>query len=70
MISDTAPAWRKSSYSHGADANCVEVADLGDQEGVRDTKDKGMGPVLTFQPGQISALAAAIKTGQFGFSSH
>lgn len=42
-------AWRKSSWSafHG---NCVEVAPLGgDWVGVRDTKDRGEGPVLCFE---------------------
>lgn len=67
--SDTTPAWRKSSYSNGGDATCVEVALLANGlEGLRDTKDKGKGPMLTFQPGQIPALAAAVKNGQFGFT--
>ncbi|MWA03328.1 DUF397 domain-containing protein [Actinomadura sp. LD22] len=33
------PAWRKSSYSSSQGDNCVELADLGDTVGVRDSKD-------------------------------
>jgi hypothetical protein len=36
--------WRKSSYTVSA-GNCVEVADLGDVIGVRDSKDPD-GPVI------------------------
>lgn len=36
--------WRKSSYS-GNSGNCVEVADLGHDVAVRDSKDP-YGPVL------------------------
>jgi Domain of unknown function (DUF397) len=40
--------WHKSSYS-AYNGNCVEVATIGDgRVGVRDTKDKGSGPVLVF----------------------
>lgn len=44
MISDlsTAP-WRKSSYSGGANTNCVEVAPLPRTVGVRDTKNREAG---------------------------
>jgi hypothetical protein len=31
--------WRKSSYSNGANGNCVEVAFGPDQVGVRDSKN-------------------------------
>lgn len=42
-------AWKKSSYSGNTD-NCVEVA-LGDQVGLRDTKDR--------EGGQLAVDAAA-----------
>ncbi len=48
--------WRKSSFSGGADENCVEVAHLGNGLAFRDSKDPA-GPVLTFHgsgfPGQL-----------------
>ncbi|MFF0445985.1 DUF397 domain-containing protein [Streptomyces sp. NPDC004609] len=33
-------AWFKSSYSSGAGSSCVEIADLTDRVGIRDSKDK------------------------------
>ncbi|MFJ2217667.1 DUF397 domain-containing protein [Streptomyces sp. NPDC101062] len=38
-------AWRKSSYSDGAGNNCIEIADLNDQVGIRDSKNV-TGPAL------------------------
>jgi hypothetical protein len=38
-------AWRKSSYSSGGEANCVEVAAGAVFVAVRDTKDRGAGHV-------------------------
>ena len=47
---DVGANWRKSSYSTG-ERSCVEVADLtGGRVAVRDTKDHGLGPILTFAP--------------------
>lgn len=73
MISSDAPAtsrestWRTSSRCNPNGGDCIEVGPLANgSEGLRDTKDKDNGPVLTFQSGQISALAAAIQNGQFG----
>jgi hypothetical protein len=40
------PCWRKSSYSNGGEANCVEAAHVLDTILVRDTQDRGAGPVL------------------------
>nr|MDT0662115.1 DUF397 domain-containing protein [Micromonospora sp. DSM 115978] len=42
-------AWRKSSRSGPNDSNCVEVAEVGESVGVRDSKDPA-GPVLHFSP--------------------
>ncbi|MFI6289513.1 DUF397 domain-containing protein [Streptomyces sp. NPDC051018] len=36
----TEDAWFKSSYSSGAGNSCVEIADLTDRVGIRDSKDK------------------------------
>jgi Domain of unknown function (DUF397) len=40
--------WRKSSYSGGEGGNCMEVADQAGRVLVRDTKQAGTSPVLTF----------------------
>ena len=41
--------WHKSSRSTGNGGDCVEIADnLPGAVHVRDTKDNGTGPVLTF----------------------
>lgn len=36
-------AWRKSSYSHGAESACIEVGVAPGRVGVRDTKDRDRG---------------------------
>lgn len=57
--------WFKSSRSGGSGSNCVEVAVTTDVVGVRDTKDRGRGPVLRFSPAQWASFAAALKAGDF-----
>ncbi|WP_176968952.1 DUF397 domain-containing protein [Amycolatopsis xylanica] len=52
--------WFKSSYSGGANNECVEVAYLGDGVGVRDTKDR-VGDSLTLPPAAWAALLVAVK---------
>ncbi|MGY2116011.1 DUF397 domain-containing protein [Nocardia gipuzkoensis] len=56
--------WFKSSYSN-ADANCVEVCHFADGIGVRDSKDDGTGPVLTFTPSEWSAFVVGVCDGEF-----
>ncbi|WP_082876048.1 DUF397 domain-containing protein [Nocardia pseudobrasiliensis] len=57
--------WRKSRHS-GPDGNCVEVAFLVDGNvGVRDTKDRGIGPVLAFTPGEWDAFVGGVSEGEF-----
>lgn len=50
-MTNTAPIdqWFKSSYSEHANA-CVEVRHNAEATLVRDTKDGGEGPVLSFAP--------------------
>ncbi|WP_237323707.1 DUF397 domain-containing protein [Streptomyces sp. MOE7] len=62
-----APAtWRKSSYSNGEGAACVEIAD-GFPGGipVRDSKDPH-GPALVFPTSRWSSFIAAVKNGELG----
>ncbi|GAA3314382.1 MULTISPECIES: DUF397 domain-containing protein [Nonomuraea] len=55
-----APAWRKSSYSTEQEfGTCVEVAELGDRMGVRDSKNPG-GPHLSFSREAWAAFVGSI----------
>jgi len=57
--------WTKSSLSF-SNGNCVEVADLpGGVVGVRDSKDKGAGPVLMFTPDEWAAFIGGARNGEF-----
>ncbi|MYT33506.1 MULTISPECIES: DUF397 domain-containing protein [unclassified Streptomyces] len=56
--------WRKSSYSNGDGANCIEVVDsLPDVVPVRDSKAPH-GPALVFPATNWSAFVSAVKNGQ------
>ncbi|ARH92718.1 DUF397 domain-containing protein [Streptomyces sp. MOE7] len=58
--------WRKSSYSNGQGAECIEVAD--GHPGavpVRDSKNPH-GPALVFPTSRWSSFIAAVKNGELG----
>lgn len=52
--------WRKSRYS-GQDANCVEVAPAENGVLIRDTKDRGTGPVIAFTTAEWTAFLQDIR---------
>ncbi|MFE7462792.1 DUF397 domain-containing protein [Streptomyces sp. NPDC057499] len=52
--------WRKSSYSGGANGECLEVAAGHTSVPVRDSKNP-TGPALDFSAGSWSAFVAAVK---------
>jgi hypothetical protein len=57
--------WHKSSRSNGQ-ANCVETAVLPDGgRAVRDSKDHGVGPVLTFTKSEWEAFVGGVRDGEF-----
>ncbi|MFJ6569811.1 DUF397 domain-containing protein [Streptomyces sp. NPDC091292] len=59
-------AWFKSSYSSGAEGNCIEVADLDTEIAVRDSKWKE-GPALKVPPASFSAFIGIVKSGAARF---
>jgi hypothetical protein len=54
--------WRKSSRSSASGSNCVEVAELSDSVGVRDSKDPA-GPVLCFSPYSWASFTTGLRDG-------
>ncbi|MEU2014107.1 DUF397 domain-containing protein [Nocardia sp. NPDC019302] len=64
VVGDVVAQWFKSSYS-GTQADCVEVAfSVGDQVGVRDSKNPS-GPALVFGTNEWDAFTAAVRSGKF-----
>lgn len=57
--------WRKSSYSGNGGGNCVEVAGHDSMILVRDTKDRGRGPVHRFTAAEWRAFVAGVRNGEF-----
>lgn len=46
-------------------ANCVEVAEAGDGYALRDSKQHGHGPILTFTRAEWAAFVEGVKFGEF-----
>ncbi|MEU5850076.1 DUF397 domain-containing protein [Saccharopolyspora shandongensis] len=63
----TSAHWRKSTYSNEANA-CVEVASALGTTGVRDSKQCGRGPILTFDQELWNGFIGGLKAGRFGRS--
>jgi hypothetical protein len=61
----TTPHWRKSSRSADA-AQCVELADVGDDVLIRDSKHPDAGH-LTFARSELAALVAAARAGELDY---
>jgi hypothetical protein len=57
--------WRTSSYSGNGGGNCVEVGSHGRLILVRDTKQRGQGPVHAYAADQWRAFVAELRSGQF-----
>ncbi|SDG36954.1 protein of unknown function [Lentzea fradiae] len=55
--------WFKSTYTSGANPNCVEVRFSGDV-GVRDSKDPA-GTAFAFGSASWRAFVSAVKAGRF-----
>ncbi|MFJ6566762.1 DUF397 domain-containing protein [Streptomyces sp. NPDC091292] len=53
-------AWFKSSYSNDTGGSCVEVADLADQVGIRDSKNKN-GPALVVPAAAWSSFVGLVR---------
>ncbi|MEU8121247.1 DUF397 domain-containing protein [Spirillospora sp. NPDC049024] len=49
--------WRKSTYSGGDEGNCVEIADLHDHIGIRDSKNPAAGHLTLTRQHFTSLLA-------------
>lgn len=56
--------WKKSSYSNGGEANCVETLRSFERLSVRDSKAPSCG-ILLFADQAADAWLAAVKAGKF-----
>lgn len=55
--------WQKATFS--LEGNCVEVRGDEGVVQVRDSKDNGTGPELSFTPSEWDAFIAGVKAGEF-----
>ncbi|MEV4254210.1 DUF397 domain-containing protein [Spirillospora sp. NPDC049652] len=56
--------WRKSRHSSAQHSDCVEIADVGVDVAVRDSKDPD-GPRLAVSLGEWRTFASAVKARPF-----
>lgn len=56
--------WHKAAASDGG-ADCVEVMETAEGFLVRDTKDGGHGPVLSFTHAEWEAFLVGVDKGEF-----
>ena len=64
-MSATEPTpWVKSALSDNT-GSCVEQRRNGDLIEVRDTKDRGTGPILRFTPAEFAAWLHGARSGEF-----
>lgn len=60
---DRAPQWRKSSYSTGGSANCVQYAHIDDNVWVGDTWTP-QGPRISFTAASWCAFLRAVRSDE------
>jgi hypothetical protein len=53
--------WRKSAYSNNGGGTCVEAGQIPGAVLIRDTKDKGTGPVLRVSPADWGRFTARVR---------
>jgi hypothetical protein len=63
MVDVSRAVWKKSTRS--GSNGCVEVALLGSQVVVRDSKDRE-GPMLFFTPAEWDAFVGGVRDGELG----
>ncbi|BCJ52792.1 hypothetical protein Asp14428_42670 [Actinoplanes sp. NBRC 14428] len=57
-------AWRKAGGC--GNTTCVEVAKVGDEFWLRDSKNPGVGP-LRFTPAEWAAFVEGVASGEFSY---
>lgn len=57
--------WIKARKSGGSDGSCVELRRRDGVIELRDTKDRGDGPVLRFRTDELDAFLDGAKNGEF-----
>lgn len=70
-MADSAPdfttaTWFKSTFSGGGNGNCVEVAFGDGHVGMRDSKQRGAGPVLIFTAPEWASFLDELRSSGSG----